>query len=438
MTRLLRLAVDVRPEEIRALLLSFTYFFCLLCSYFILRPLRDEAGVASGVENLQWLFTGTFFAMLAAVPVYGWAVARFPRRNLIPIVYGAFIVMMAIFFTLLRIDALEIWASRAFFIWVSVFNLFVVSVFWSFMSDVFRSDQGKRLFAFIAAGGTAGAMLGPTITILFAEPLGPVNLLPVSGVFLAMAVGCAIAIRGHGSATPDTFDDQPIGGGLLAGITEIVRSPYLLKIAAYIALISILGTFLYFAQATIVRDAFDDPADRTRLFAAIDLAVNLTTLVLQLAITGRLIGKLGLGPALMCLPAVMLVGFAALAAAPLVAILIAFQAIQRAANFAVSNPAREILFTVVTPEQKYKAKNVADTALFRGGDVVGGFAYHGLRGAGLEIPAIAGIAAVGALAWLVLARVLGRDQANLAARPTTQSDARPQAAQSLDVQGETR
>lgn len=424
----LRLAVDVRPEEVRALLWAFAYFFCLLCSYYILRPLRDEMGIASGVENLQWLFTGTFVAMLLAVPLFGWTVARFPKRRLVPLVYRFFIVNILIFFVLLQVDELRVPVARAFFIWVSLFNLFVVSVFWSFMADLFRSAQGRRLFAFIAAGGSAGALLGPSITAVLAVPLGPVNLLLVSAVFLELAVWCI----GRILKAPEVADTAPvpeddaarstgpaIGGHALAGLGLIARSPYLIGICVYILLFTTTSTFLYFQQAHIVAAAFDDPAERTRLFAVIDLSVGLLTILLQLCIAGRLLTRFGVGFGLSMLPLVTLVGFAALAFAPTLVVLVGFQSVRRAANFAIAKPAREILFTVIGVEAKYKAKNVLDTVVYRGGDMASGWAFAGLRGVGLDLPAIATLTVPLAGLWIWLAWRLGRRQAAMAQDPQT-------------------
>ena len=394
-----------RPEEIRAVLWSFAYFFCLLAGYYILRPLRDEMGVAGGVNNLQWLFTATFFAMLAAVPLYGAVVARLPRRRFIPVVYRFFGLNLALFWGLLATGWETAWVARAFFVWLSVFSLFAVSVFWSFMADLFSTEQGKRLFGFIAAGGSAGALAGPALTVQLVERLGPHNLLLVSLVLLEAAVFCARRLEFREAAPPAS-----VGGGPFAGLAGVLRSPYLAGIALWVALLSVAGTFLYFQQAEIVRNASDDPAVRTRLFATIDLAVGVLTILVQFVATGRLITRFGVGPAAALLPLVFAVGFAVLAAMPALAVVVAFQALQRTANFAISNPAREILFTAVSREEKYKAKNVIDGVVFRGADAVGGWLVTGLRALGLSWPALAAAAVPLAAAWLALSLALGREQ----------------------------
>jgi ATP:ADP antiporter, AAA family len=401
---------SIRPGEGRALCWSFAYFFCLLAGYYVLRPLRDEMGVAGGVRNLQWLFTATFLAMLAAVPLYGALVARLPRRRFIPVVYHFFAVNIAIFWLLLTFDVERLGVARVFFVWISVFNLFAVSVFWSFMADLYSSEQGKRLFAFIAAGGTAGALAGPALTIWLAAPLGPTNLLLIAAVFLEIAVFCV----GKLEATPAAPTTKPgaaaLGGGWLDGIGMMLRSPYLAGIALWVTLLSVAGTFLYFQQASIVAAASDDPAVRTRMFASIDLAVGLLTVAVQFFATGRLIERFGIGAAVAFLPLVFAAGFAALAAAPVLAVVIAFQALQRTANFAVSNPAREVLFTVLSREEKYKAKNVIDIVVFRGADAAGGWLFEALRSIGMELRAISLVAVPLAVAWLTVALALGRAQ----------------------------
>jgi AAA family ATP:ADP antiporter len=414
--------VAVRPEEVRALLWSFAYFFCLLAGYYVLRPLRDEMGIAGGVRNLHWLFTATFFVMLAAVPIFGAVVARLPRRVFIPLVYHFFVLNIAIFWVLLTLGVEKQLVARVFFVWISVFNLFAVSVFWSFMADLFRSDQGKRLFGFIAAGGSVGALAGPALTVWLAGPLGPVNLLIVAAVLLEAAVVCAQRLeRAAPQADSEAREVQraaqaPIGGNWFAGFALLVRSPYLAGIALWVLFLSLAGTFLYFQQANIVAAASDDPAVRTRIFASIDLAAGVLTLLVQVLATGRLITRFGVGPAAAFLPLVFVIGFAALASSPMLLLVIAFQAMQRTANFAISNPAREVLFTVVDREEKYKAKYLIDGVVFRGGDALSGWAFNALRAVGLELSMISLTVVPVAAAWMGLALLLGKAQEKRAAQ----------------------
>ena len=402
--------VAVRPEEVRALLWSFAYFFCLLAGYYILRPLRDEMGIAGGVRNLQWLFTATFLVMLAAVPLYGALVARVPRRRFIPLIYHFFVLNLAIFWLLLTLDVERQTVARVFFVWISVFVLFAVSVFWSFMADVWRSEQGKRLYGFIAAGGSAGALAGPAITIGLAGAIGAVNLLIVAALLLEAAVLCSRRLETVTHEDEKQPEAAPTGGGAIDGIIMLLRSPYIAGIALWVGLMSVAATFLYFEQAAIVAAASDDPAVRTRIFATVDLSVGILTLAIQFLATGKLIARFGVGPALALVPVVFAAGFAVLAAAPVLAVVITFQALQRTANFAISNPAREVLFTVVARDEKYKAKNVIDIVAVRGADAAGGWLFTGLRSLGMEVRSIPLVAIEIAAACLALAVALGRAQ----------------------------
>jgi len=408
-------AVAVRPGEVRALVWSFAYFFCLLAGYYVLRPLRDEMGIAGGVRNLQWLFMATFVVMLLAVPVFGALVARIPRKRFVPMIYHFFVLNIAIFWLLLTLNVEKVTVARVFFVWISVFNLFVVSVFWSFMADLWSTEQGKRLFGFIAAGGSAGALLGPAVALSLAVPIGPVNLLIIAALLLELAVVCAYRlesaaprIAAETAAKPQ--DTAALGGGWLSGIVMVLRSPYLAGIALWVTLLSLAGTFLYFQQASIVAAASDDPAVRTRIFASIDLAIGILTIIVQFFATGRLITRFGTGPSAALLPLVFGLGFLALALTPALWVVIAFQALQRAANFALSNPARETLFTVLDREEKYKAKNVIDIVVFRGADAASGWLFATLRGLGMELSAISLATVPVAGLWLLLALGLGRAQ----------------------------
>ena len=417
--------VSLRSGEGAALVWSFVYFFCLLASYTMLRPLREEMGIQGGVENLQWMFTATFVAMLVCVPIFGWAAARFPRRKLLPAVYLFFIFNLLLFFALLKSTVPVEYVARAFFIWVSVFNLFVVSVFWSFMADLFTNEQARRLFGFIAAGGSAGAFAGPALTAQIAVPLGAINLLPVSAFLLAVTLVC-IARLSRG-AHERREAKQAIGGGILDGVRALLRSRYLLGICAYIVLYSALSTFLYFEQAHIVKNAIADSDERTRLFALVDVSVNVLALTVQLLLTGRLIMRFGVASALALAPALAAASFAGLAIFPTLAVLLVFQVVHRAVNHAVAKPAREILFTVVSREQKYKSKNFIDTVVYRGGDAVSGWIFAGLTAMGLGLSSVSMIAVPVALVWLLSGIQLGRRQEKLV-QPGAVSTAHGQAA----------
>jgi AAA family ATP:ADP antiporter len=404
------------PGEIGASCWSFACFFCLLCGYYVLRPLRDEMGVQGGVENLPWLFSVTFLAMLAVVPVFGFAASRLPRRRLVPWSYLLFIVSVLAFYALFSGGAYAPAVARAFFVWVSVFNLFVVSLFWSLMADLFKPSQAARLFGFISAGGSCGALAGPTLTASLAAPLGTARLLLVSCLFLALALGCVQAlVRRAGADSRTTEPADSIGGTTWSGIAVILRSPYLLGIVAYVLLYTVIFGFAYLELARLVAATYPDSAERTALFAHVDLAVNVLTLLGQLFLVRKLVEKLGVGVALALLPALGLAGFGAIGLAPVLAVLVAFQVLRRAADYAVARPAREMLFTVLTREEKYKSKNFIDTVVFRGGDAASGWVYAALKALGLGLPGLAAAAIPGALLWLAVGLWLGRRHATLRA-----------------------
>jgi len=415
--RWLARVMPATPQERAAALWSFAYFFALLAGYYVLRPLRDQMGIAGGVKNLPWLFTATFVTLLVAQPLYGALVARLPRARFIPIVYHFFAANLLVFWALLSFDVETAVVARVFFVWVSVFNLFAVAVFWSFMADLFTSEQGKRLFGFIGAGGTAGALLGPIITIWLSVPLGPVNLMIAAVIFLELAVFCVyrlernVVMREQAQAPTES-----IGGSAFAAIPELVRSPYMLGIGAWVALLSYAATIIYFEQAHIVSEAVKSAGLQTRIFASIDLAVSLLTLVTQLFITGQVLKRVGTGVAAAALPIVYIVGFAVLAVMPTLIVVVTVQVVQRWMNFAIANPARQLFFTVVTREEKYKAKNLVDVVVYRGSDALSGWIFDTLQGLGLKLGAIALCSLPVVAGWAVLSLALGREQEKRSAR----------------------
>jgi AAA family ATP:ADP antiporter len=410
--RLLASVVDVKREERRALLWSFAYFFLILSAYYVLRPLRDNAGISGGTRALPWLFTATFFVMLAAAPLYGWVVARFPRKKLIPLVYHFFAANIVIFWLLLTFGIGQQFAYQVFFVWLTVFSLFAVSVFWSYLADLYRSDQGKRLYGFIAAGGSLGALAGPLITRQLVDVVGVVNLFLISALLLEGALFAAMRL-GHAAQGFNTTPSNPpaIGGNPFAGLMTVLRSPYLGGIAGWVALLSLGGTILYLLQAEVVSAATQDEAERTRIFATIDLWVGAVQILLQLVLTGRLIKRFGTGPAAAFAPFVFAIGFGWLAMVPALMAIMVIQAAQRTANFAVSNPAREILFTAAEREDKYKAKNVVDGVVFRGSDMASSWIFALLHTKlALGIPLIAAVMIPVSLGWALLSFYLGRQQ----------------------------
>jgi ATP:ADP antiporter, AAA family len=422
---LLKRAMPATPQERAAALWSFAYFFALLAGYYVLRPLRDQMGIAGGVKNLPWLFTATFITLLVAQPLYGALVARLSRARFIPIVYHFFVANLVLFWLLLTFDIQIELVARIFFVWVSVFNLFAVAVFWSFMADLFTSEQGKRLFGFIGAGGTAGALLGPVITIWLSVPLGPVNLMIAAAVFLEVAVFCVYRLEGvaifHSGRNAPT---GKVGGSAFAAIPELVRSPYMIGVATWVALLSYAATIVYFEQAHIVSEAVKTAGLQTRIFASIDLAVSVLTLLTQLLLTGHLLKRLGTGMAAAALPAVYVAGFAVLAIMPTLIVVVTIQVLQRWMNFAIANPARQLFFTVVTREEKYKAKNLVDVVVYRGSDALSGWIFDSMQALGLKLGAIALCSLPVVAGWFVLSMRLGRAQERRSvqwATPVTES-----------------
>lgn len=420
MHRWLKRFVNVEPAEVAVLGWSWLYIFAVLFSYYIIRPIRDEMGVAGGVENLPWLFSGTLVGMLLVNPPFAALVARLPRMKFIALAYRFFIANLLIFAVLLLYasGAKNIWIGRLFFIWTSVFNLFVVSVFWALMVDVFDSEQSKRLFGFIAAGATLGGIVGSSLTASLAKSVAPAYLLLASAVLLEVAVFCARRLAGLSEALHRrgaAGEDTAIGGGVFAGITQALKSPYLRHISLYILLYAVTSTFLYFQQAEIAKQAFSSRGARTAFFAQIDLWVNVLTLTAQLFVTSRVIQAMGVGLTLATLPMLSILGFGALAVVPTLAILVVYQVLRRAGNFAFARPSREVLFTVVPRDEKYKAKSFIDTVVYRTGDQAGAWSYAGLGLLGMGMTGVALFAVPLSILWLLNGLWLGRRQEKLAA-----------------------
>ena len=438
---LINRSVDIRQGEGAPLFLSGFYYFLLLCAYYIIRPIRDDMGAEGGVENLAWLFTGTLVGMMILHPIYSAIVSRMPRRQFIAVVYRFFIVQLLMFYALFQVleGVSEVWAGRVFFIWTSVFNLFVISVFWSLVNDVFRPSQSKRLFGVIAVGGTAGALTGSAITSFLAAGLGAITLLLVSAVLLEVAARvsrylsdveqtlamAAIADEALKKDTDikdlevpeesmvrdqvNTKQTEVIGGGMFDGVRHVMSSPYLLGIAALMLIFTVVSTYLYFMQIAIVTEAVGDDRDaRTQLFANRDLIVNAITLIVQMFLTGRILRWLGIGISLALLPVISFVGFWLLAVAPVLMVVIGFDVLRRAGNFAIQRPARESLYTVVSRTDKYKAKNFNDTFVYRVGDQLGAWSYTAMMYFGLGLTGLGLTMLPVSLIWVFLALWLGK------------------------------
>lgn len=415
---------NIRQDEVKLVTLSAIYFFLLLCAYYVLRPLREEMGVAGGVDNLPWLFLGTMTAMLAATPLFGLIASRFERRKFLPVAYRFFALNLLVFFAVFKLlPEYDIIAGRAFYIWISVFNLFILSLFWGLMADGFNLGQSKRLFALIAIGGTVGALVGSALTQQLAGVLGRINLLLVSVVLLEIAVQVFYRLdsgfRADSTDSPATVATTR-GTALttdpsdwLSGIRDTLRSPYLLAIAGYLFCYSLTSTFLYFEQATIISNEVSGRVQRTEIFATIDVWVNALTLLAQLFLSGRIISRFGVKWVLVAMPLLTLAGFWVLSLYPVLAVLMVFQIIRRASNYALFRPARETLFTVLAAEQKYKAKSFLDTFVYRGGDALGAMIFKVLQSFALGVASIAALVAPVALLWAALSWYLGNRQARL-------------------------
>ena len=412
--------VQVEDAERAPLLWSFAYFFCLLCGYYLLRPVRDEMAIEGGVQHLPWMMTGTFLTLLVATPVFGFVSGRYSRVRLLLSVYLFFIVQLVGFFVAMTGHWQPEWIARVFFVWLSVFNLFVVSVFWSLMADVFAPEQGKRLFGVIAAGGSTGALLGPVLTTGLTYVFSIPVLMLVSALFLAACMGCIFRLDEWTRARVGTDRDRtgaPLGGGMLDGVRLAWASPYLLGICGYLAILTMTATFLYLEQVRLVAEYVDTPEARTRLFSSMDFATNILTWLTQLTLTNRLVTRFGLVAALVILPGISLAGFLGIAVWPGLALYVVFSVMRRVGEYALSKPAREMLFTVVSREEKYKAKNFIDTAVSRGGDASTGWLVSGIKALGVTTGQIAWALVPLMLLWAWLSRWLATEHAKRVSTP---------------------
>jgi ATP:ADP antiporter, AAA family len=401
------------PEEVRPLCWSFLYFFCLLCGYYILRPVRDEMAIEGGVQHLPWMMTATFVTLLIATPLFGYVAARVPRDRLLLSVSAFFASHLVVFFLLMSSHVAPQWIARVFFVWLSVFNLFVVSVFWSFMADIFRPDQGTRLFSIIAAGGSSGAMLGPLLTTGFTYLVPIPGLMLLSAVLLGMCWWCIHALDGWSRQQPGHSTHRPgeaIGGSMWAGLRLTLSSPYLLGICVYLFLLTTTATFLYLEQTRLVGEQVASAQGRTRLFAVVDFAVNVITFLTQLFMTGPMISRFGFASALIFLPAASIVGFTVIGFTPTLLAFILFTIVRRVGEYSIAKPAREVLFTVVGREEKYKAKNFIDTAVSRGGDAATGWIVNAVKALGISAPQIAWVLVPLGCVWVWIGWALARQE----------------------------
>jgi AAA family ATP:ADP antiporter len=409
----------IEGDEAGAAFAGFAYIFCAFTAYMILRPVRETMGITSGVANLPVLFWGTFAATLATQPVFGWLTSRYRRTTFLPWVYAFLGMNLLGFYLWFHFQSDHTWIARAFFIWITVFALFVPSVFWSLMADIFRPDQAKRLYGFLAAGTSLGGVVGPFIAAMLAPVVGSINLLLFSLAFLVASIFCIRYLtqwhaRFAAKHIPDSAPGQAkdvnraIGGSLWAGFTLVAKSPYLLSIGLFIMLLTWVSTFLYMQQAELVSKAIPDRDAQTQLFGWVDFAVQSLSLLVQLFLLSRMTKWLSFTAVLTFVPLLMVVGYAGLAMFPVLPILLGAMIVRRIGEYAIVRPCREMLFTSVDRESKYKAKNFIDTAIYRSGDAVSASVHSGLVALGFATSGIAWAGAVLAGLWAMIAYRLGR------------------------------
>ena len=376
--------ITVEHGEWPRLAMAFSYFFLLLGGYFMLRPIRGTVA-ANNSEILHLLYTGTFLTMLAIVPVFGFLVSRFRRGQFIPAIYAFFIVHLLLFAAGFEGDQTPQWLQQAFYIWLSVFNLFVVSIFWSFMADIFRPGQAQRLFGFIMAGGSIGAIIAPSLTKGIVAEHGATGVMLTASLFLGGATVLAIVLGRYASGGDKGNPEEIIGGGIWEGALQVFRSEYLLYACLLMLLHNLVSTFLFNGLAVLVNQNVVGFEERTRLFSHVDQVVQVLAFLFQFFITSRLVRHFGMSSTLVMIPALLAGGFVILGSSMGLVLFAAVQVAQRSLNYGVIGPAKEMLFTVVDRETKYKSKNFIDTAVYRGSDVTASWIFKGLSTAGLSI-----------------------------------------------------
>jgi AAA family ATP:ADP antiporter len=413
MTALLQRFSNIRREEAVPALAAGLFFFCVLTALMVVRPAREALGMQRGIEALRWLFMGTVLVTFLVNPIFGWLVSRFRRLVFVNATYLFFAFGLVAFYLLLALapESVGQRTGQVFYVWFSVFNLFAVMLFWALMADRFSLEQAKRLFGAIAVGGTLGAIFGPWLASQLARPLGTPALLLVAALFLVLALGAAWWLARlrpeEGHAVPE---ESVIGGAAWEGLQSVVRSPYLLAICAYVLILAVMATFLYFTRLQMVAALGSNIDMRTAMFARIDMITQVATLVLQAVVTGHLMKRLGVSVTLALLPVTVALGFVGLAIAGSIAALIAFEATFRAVQRGIMRPSRETLFTVVPRADRYKAKAFIDTFVYRAGDVVGAQTEGLLKQLGLGLAALAIVAVPLAAAWMALGIWLGYAQ----------------------------
>lgn len=406
---------NVKQHEVQAVVAGLLMFFLLFTAYFMLRPVRETMGITGGVENLQWLFTGTFVATLITLPIFGWLASRLSRRTLLPWVYGGCSAVLVCFAVGFWVAPDNAWSARAFYIWLSVFNLIAISLAWSVLADVLVASQAKRTFALIASGASIGGLAGPILGAILVSPLGHAGLLVLSALLLLASAAAAVWLHRWRDTYPlaevaDTEPSrrEPLGGNPFAGATSTLRSPYLLGITLFVLLLASISTFLYFEQARLVAEYFPDRTEQTRVFGMIDAVVQTLSLIIQVLVTGQVAKRLGVGVLLVSVPVAMAMGFVALAMAPVFMVFVVIMVIRRVGEYALVRPGREMLYTVVPAEEKYKAKNFIDTVVYRGGDAVSGWVKRAIDVVSDSPAAAMLFGALLAVCWGLCGYFLGR------------------------------
>lgn len=415
--RLIGRVALVEKHEMPAVTAAFLLFFCVLGGYFAVRPVRETVGTILGRDRVADLYIWTWVGSIAIIPIFGWMVGRLKRSICLPLIYGFVAVSLAVIGIALRANEKSIAVGQFFYVFISILSLFLTSVFWAFLLELFDSAQAKRLFGVIAAGGTAGALAGPGITYLTVSTLGNGGILFVGAAMFGVAIICQQALMRIWKARAGSQEeDRAIGGNPFAGFVLVLRSPYLLAIALFVVLLAAATTFLYFEQLRLVEATFAKTQDRTRVFAALDWTVQGLTIICQLFLTGRLASRLGLSVLLAIVPVIMIFGFLSLAVMGTFAVLAVVFVLRRVGEYAFVRPGREILFSRVDNETKYKAKNVVDVPVYRASDAITAQVSRVLEGGALGTSAVALIGAVVACVWAVNGWWLGKKSEAMAER----------------------
>ena len=414
LTRIIKAATKVEPNELKATLLSFFFVFSIMTAWFILRPVRDALSSDLTDEQLSWLWTSTFFFSAIAVSVYGAVISQLRFKIIVPSVYTFFAVSFIGFYIAGSMLGDNDLVNRIYYVWASVFGLFHLSVFWTFMSGLYNKEQAKRLFSVIGFGATAGAIVGPAFVSLFAENIGSLNMLLISAGLLLVPIPIIASLDklratdlGNPDAQQDLLRDNRLGVNPFSGFTRFASNPYLLWIGLFILLYVAMNTFLYYEIRKAIEDL--DREQRAQIWASIDLAVNLLAAVTALFATGRLATRVGMSKTLALVPIVMAVGWMAVAVSPIMMTVLVVQIIRRAGNYAITRPGREMLFTLIDNETRFKSKPVIDTVVYRGGDVATAWFYTKLVSVfGLGLAGIGIVGAVIAGIWALVGAYLGR------------------------------